>query len=243
MTTRLTSCLLAIAATLACGRPTSHSTDTEERPMPGAGAGGTMANSDNMDVTELSNELIEADYMGLFMSSAEYSPLERLWASGKNRDALEALLRDETRPMKARFLAAEVLFAKVDDFPPAGLESTLARIYADALKNTGARSGTYGLPANHWGMLYELDDASPLGRHFISLGEAALPALIDLLDEEEGVLYAGSREATVGNERGYRIKDIAAYYVSQIKGIPIQYHRDVAERDREIERLRGMLGR
>jgi hypothetical protein len=74
------------------------------------------------------------------------------------------------------------------------------------------------------------------------LGDPAVPALVRLLDNTGAPLtYAGSKEATVGNAYGYRIKDFAAYYLGRIRRIPVSFHSDVAERDQEIARLRQKL--
>jgi hypothetical protein len=36
--------------------------------------------------------------------------------------------------------------------------------------------------------------------------------------------YQGSKEATIGNAYGYRIKDFAAYYIGRILGVPLKYY-------------------
>jgi hypothetical protein len=112
----------------------------------------------------------------------------------------------------------------------------IAEVYAHALEQnlTGM--------ANSWGLLYELDDAGPVGIRFVMLGEAAVPALVRLLDNAGApLIYDGSKEATVGNAYHYRIKDFAAFYLGRIRRIPVTFHRELAERDQEIARLEQQL--
>ena len=63
-----------------------------------------------------------------------------------------------------------------------------------------------------------------------------------LLEDSNGlILYEGSQEATMGNSYQYRIKDIAAFYLSKITNIPIQFYQDFEKRDAEIERLKLLI--
>ena len=143
-----------------------------------------------------------------------------------------------TESLESRFLAAEALFESDPDFPPDNLRATLARLYADALRHTADDEQRPWLRANAWGLLYAVDDAGPAGSHFVRLGDAAIPELVALLDDTRRLVYAGSKDATVGNERGYRIKDAAAFYLGRILGGGVPFHQVLGERDAEIERLR-----
>ena len=150
---------------------------------------------------------------------------------------LLALLRRDTESLESRFRAAEALFGSERDFPPDSLRATLASLYAEALRRTGD-GGRRWVPANAWGLLYDLNDAGPTGAHFVRLGDAAITELVKLLDDTGRLVYDGSKEATVGNAYGYRVKDAAAFYLGRILGVGVTFHQDVAERDAEIERLR-----
>jgi hypothetical protein len=67
----------------------------------------------------------------------------------------------------------------------------------------------------------ELDNAGPAGIRFVVLGEAAVPALVRLLDNAgTPLIYDGSKEATVGNADHYRVKDFAAFYLSACAASP-----------------------
>src|ERR1700733_7820017 len=140
--------------------------------------------------SDLAHKLISRAYGEFFVLPAHEQTIERIWADPANRPALEALTADAAQPLAARFLAAEVLFARDFTFASRVSGAVIAEIYAHALEQnlTGM--------ANSWGLLYELDDAGPVGIRFIMLGEAAVPALVRLLDSADSPLvYDGSKEA------------------------------------------------
>jgi len=90
--------------------------------------------------------------------------------------------------------------------------------------------------------LYEHEDEGTVGITFLALGKTAIPALSKLLDDERTHLrYEGSEDAVVGNGYGYRIKDFAAYYIGRILGKPLKYHRDLTDRNAQIDKLRKEL--
>lgn len=45
----------------------------------------------------------------------------------------------------------------------------------------------------------------------------------------------------VGNAYHYRLKDFAAYCLGQIRRVPVTFHREPADRDEEIARLKVRL--
>ena len=182
--------------------------------------------------SDLARKLTSRAYGEFFVLPAHEQTIERIWADPANRPALEALTADATQPLAARFLAAEVLFTRDFTFMARVSGAVIADIYAGALEQnlTGM--------ANSWGLLYEHDDAGPVGIRFVMLGEAAVPALLRLLGNASApLIYDGSKEATVGNAYHYRVKDFAAFYLGRIRRIPVAFHREPAERDQEIARL------
>ena len=142
---------------------------------------------------------------------------------------------------KPRFLASEVLFQIDKTYPDNDILVVLGEIYSNTLKRSGISNEVDLLPANAWGLLYEDDDVGFIGKRIIHIGNAAVPYLYELLNNEEGVLYEGSEEATIGNSYQYRIKDIAAFYIAKIKNIPITYYKEFDKRDKEIERLKARM--
>jgi hypothetical protein len=162
--------------------------------------------------------------------------VERVWSQPGNPAALEALVRDPAAPPKARFLAAEVLFAKDVFFIDRVGRPLVARLYAEALAKRYTPHG------NAWGLLWEDDGLGEAGGRFLVLGSEAIPALAELLDDDTVVAdYEGSEEATLGNRARYRVKDFAAYYISRIRGEALPVHGDPAARDGEIARLERKL--
>jgi len=185
---------------------------------------------------DLARKLAAGKYGDFFNYSVRDKAVDRVWAEPGSLARLEAIVRDPEAPLQARFLASEVLFEKHFTFAAAIGPAVVAEIYAAAL-----RDNLTGM-ANSWGLLYEHDDEGPVGVRFLMLGEAAVPALMPLLDDARTTLvYDGSEEATVGNGYQFRVKDFAAYYLGKIKRIPVAFHSDVEARDREIEALRRRL--
>jgi hypothetical protein len=181
---------------------------------------------------DLARKLTSRAYGEFFVLPDHAQTIDRIWADAANRPVLEALVADAAQPLAARFLAAEVLFARDFAFTARVSATLVADIYAGALEHnlTGM--------ANSWGLLYEHDDAGPVGIRFVMLGEAAVPALLRLLGNASApLIYDGSKEATVGNAYHYRVKDFAAFYLGRIRRIPVAFHREPAERDQEIARL------
>ena len=188
-----------------------------------------------MSKEKLEDKLVEAGYQDLFFYGRD-STIEGIWQKGKNKKRLQRLIKRSGSSLHAKFLAAEVL--REYNVPvKEKLKPFLAEAYVKALENT-PDIGVYQLIANLWGFLYEDDDPGVLGQLVIELGPLTVPYLAKLLDNEEMPLYEGSSEATYGSSFGYRIKDFAAYYLSKILNIPIQFYRDLKERDAEIERFK-----
>lgn len=185
---------------------------------------------------DLAEKLANGFYGDMFNYYLRESVINKIWYQPNSRQRLLKIVNDKNAPMKARFLACEVLHKRNLGFIRYVGSETVGEIYVNALLNN------YTGMANSWGFLYELNDAGPVGIQFILLGEEILPILIPLLDNNKPMgLYRGSKEATLGNSYQYRIKDFAAYYISRIKRIPVKFHQDFAERDAEIEKLKAAL--
>lgn len=200
-----------------------------------------MASLNKMIIDPLDKRLTEIGYPRLFMSG-DQNLAEKVWDNGNNKAKLLGIIQNKSCSLHARFLAAEILRYFKTLLNPDYFE-VLAEAYAYALANTSADKGNiFQLNGNLWGFLYEENDPGYLGQQFINFGDASVPHLIELLDDNDGrILYEGSKEATVGNAYGYRIKDFAAFYISQIKDIPVSFHQDFEKRDQEIETLKLRL--
>ncbi len=178
-------------------------------------------------------ELLELGYPELFLR-LDQTALDRVWRDGAGRDALRDIVAGPHVPVAARFLAAEILFAREPGFPADADPAELAGIYAAAL----VANVTW--MANPWGMPGELD--GPVAQHALALGAAAVPAFTALLDDDTELSYGGSQEATLGNSYRYRVKDVAASLVARIRGLPHPTRVEPAARDADIDRLRRHLG-
>lgn len=177
---------------------------------------------------DASRALAGATFMDLFQR-LDQSLLEQIWQNGSARDALEAIISDNAAEARLRFLAAEILFVKQPGYPPPNAFENLAAIYAATLCDAPA-----GM-ANSWGMPGVLD--GQIARHVLRLGEAAIPPLTGLLNDERAVTYGGSQEATIGNSYHYRVKDLAAALIAQIRNLPFVPDTNPTARDEAIRRL------
>jgi hypothetical protein len=180
---------------------------------------------------------LENDHYGDFYNyTLQGQIIDQVWTEAGGVAPLKAIVLNEKASNKARLIANEILLKKEFTYLRAEDVSakTVAQIYTTALAQN-----TTGM-ANSWGLLYEHDDMGPVGYFLGLLGEEALPALVELLDNETIHLYQGSEEATVGNDYQFQVRDFAAYYISQILNEPSPYQAERAERDREIERLRAL---
>ena len=181
------------------------------------------------DTSALAGRLANLGYAGLFQNVHTHD-LDALWNEAGVPNTLAALAADRHAPMGARFLAAEILRRKSRSASPDEARPELAGVYATALaENT---TGT----ANAWGLPGLFDGA--LAQHLIAFGDAAVPALVPLLDDARRVHYAGSQEATFANAHAYRVKDVAAWYLGRIAHRPVDLVGDPPQRDAAIEALK-----
>ena len=207
--------------------------DSFSTTLPQVGTRDAMTSS---KTSKLAQQLINREYGQFFIYPAHEKTIDAVWNTPGNPEALEALVNDKSAPTEARFLASEILFSRKFTVLLRMDKEELANIYAEALVNN------YTGMANSWGFLYEFDDAGPVGGTFLVLGEAALPLLVRLLDNESiSVTYIGSEAATIGNMYHFRVKDFAAFYISKITRIPIEFHREVDKRDSEIQKLKSLV--
>ncbi len=197
-------------------------------------------NMNNFDTKELIKKLLSDDYgnLNFFNYGIRDSIITEIWHEPNSLERLENVIKDRNAPMKARFLACEILFDKELIFLVHVGNKTVAEIYVQAFLNN------YTGMANSWGFLYELNHESRVGVKFLMIGEEAVLLLEKLLDNDNPISsagnmrYIGSQEATIGNHYKYRIKDFAAFYISSIMVLPIKYYEEPKERDTEIERLK-----
>jgi hypothetical protein len=180
----------------------------------------------------LEQRLVQLGFKELFQRLT-HDALGKVWGDGAARGLLEQVVLDPSRDPLARFLAAEILFARLSGYPPASALPALASVYATAL------AGNLAGMANPWGL--PGDTSAQVARHVVALGEVAVPSLSPLLGDARPMSYSGSRDATTGNRYDYRVKDIAASLIAAIRGERLIVDVDAAKRDRAIEGLRLQL--
>jgi len=184
------------------------------------------------EAAAVASRLQQATFTGLF-ERLDHRALDEIWDDGRARRALEELVADTSADPQSRFLAAEILFARLPDYPPQQAIGELAGIYAAALREAPQRG------ANAWGLPGHADGL--LSRHVMQLGTAAVPALAGLLKDARPVGYEGSQEATLGNSFHFRVQDIAASLIAGIRGLRFAPEKDPAMRDNAIRELISTL--
>lgn len=178
------------------------------------------------------DRLSELGYIGLFQQADE-TALNAIGNAPGSAQSLEALLLASGAPMLARFLAAEILWYRDQDALLDRYRPLLAPLYAAALAQDFTQA------ANAWALPGVSDGLA--GQHLLSIGEPMVPELLPLLDDDRRVYYEGSQEATLGHHYAYRIKDLAAYFLSKIANIPLALDADTSLRDEAIEGLKPQL--
>jgi hypothetical protein len=188
-----------------------------------------------MNQSGLETALLETGFAALFLYG-ERNRANLFWNNGANKKELEELVKNESSAPKARFMAAVILITN-------GVRiEGVAPLYALALKNTSRQTGdTWQLNGNLWSLLFEPDHVGFLGEQLVDLGNAAIPYLQPLLDDDSMIRFDGSEEATLGNAGRYRVKDFAAHFISMIRNIPLRLAESHGERDRVIEQLKTSL--
>ena len=185
--------------------------------------------------SRLAQQLASDQFGRLFAWPQHDDTVARIW-SKLGMHTLEEVIEDRDAAPRGRFVAAEVLFANEPTFLDRHDHKMIAALYARALAERATTS------ASPWGLLWIDDSIGQLGGRFLALGDAAIPALRDLLRNDTLVdWYAGSDEATAGNGARYRIKDFAAFYLARLVGLPLAAHPEPADRDAEIARLTAAL--
>ena len=208
------------------------SCNTQHNISKNKGSNISTANSDS-----IITKLVEDKYGKFFNYMIQDQIINTVWAEAGGVPRLKAIVIDEKAPLKARLLACEVLLKK--DFSFLHHEDVnigrVAAIYTNSLINN-----VTGM-ANSWGLLYEYNDAGPIGIVFIILGEEAIPELVKLLNNNKKPFYHGESAATIGNAYRFRIKDFAAFYICRIKNLNCVYHKTRLARDAAIRKLKASL--
>lgn len=167
--------------------------------------GGNEVNVTNVEISEA--DLIRMGYDSLFKSSN--SKLDSLWNASKNGLSLRNILLTPGTSNESRFIAAEILFLKDDEFPTKKESEILAEVYPSMLLNSDYHA-------------YLIDEMRIQGEgseenHLVSLGVEAIPYLYNLLDSEAP--YKGIKFRIRGNPN-YSVKHIAAMYICEILDKP-----------------------
>lgn len=152
-------------------------------------------------------------------------------------DSLLAVVRADAAGLRARLYACEILLGRDTE----RFLHVIGEAFASGLYASGLREGVT-TDLNAWAFL-GMGDLGPMGLHLVACGEPAAAALAPLLDDERRAgHYSGSAEAKIGESDRARVCDFAAFFISKIKELPFQFHReDFARRDAEIERLKESL--
>lgn len=215
---------LCLGQLFCCGQVSNSNSTTNHSPMP-------------TEPSTLAEKLAQDVYGNFFNYAIQEQIIQTVWQEAGGVAPLKAVVANKEATTKARLIAHEILLKKEFTYMAGDpdLIAKVAKVYADALANNITEM------ANSWGLLYEHDDAGPVGISFIMLEKYAIPELVKLLNNTTPLLYIGSKESTIGNAYQFQVKDAAAYYICRIKNITPVYHETRADRDAEIERLKLLL--
>jgi len=178
----------------------------------------------------LANRLARLDYGRLFLSLDE-TLADEIWGAPGAAEALRALVLDRDARLPARFLAAELLARRDPTFPRPNVALIVAEVLVGALRARLPRE------ANPW--YTPPSGPGELGERLVGLGDAARTALVAALGDAAPLAYGGSREATLAEPYGFRVKDVAAALLAAIDGRPAPASPDPRRRDAEIEAIGG----
>jgi hypothetical protein len=148
-------------------------------------------------------------------------------------DALVEVAGDASQTPARRQAAAEGLLQ--GPFVQWRSSSAGSKAVASALAAGLAADDTH----NRWGLPGHF--SGRLGDALLSLGDDASDALTPLLDDDRRLEIEGSEEATLDEQAGYRICDLAAYLLSRLDGAPWDAPADVRRRSAYIDGLKAKL--
>jgi hypothetical protein len=106
-----------------------------------------------------------------------------------------------------------------------------AEIYSHSLLNS-TFFNAWGLPG------YQLTATS---QALIALGDAAIPSLEPLLENQRAAPLSGSQDATTSNVYANRVCDYAWVFIAEIRHQPYTFFENPAKRDLAIKALRRQL--
>lgn len=171
------------------------------------------------------------NYYGIFILNAG-EPADSIWEIRENRTVIDSILLQHTAAPRVLFICAEVKFYKTNWKPSPAECKWLAPLYAKALKENFTKVG------NPWGLP---DDHGDIGEHVLLMGDDAVMAFKPLLRCRTPLTYIGSRDATTGKMYAFRVKDIAANYISELKGLDFEVDKSPRKRDKLIRDLKKKI--
>jgi hypothetical protein len=178
---------------------------------------------------DLTQRLLDLGYTELFERADDRARSE-LW---KERPALLRIALDPDADPRARFLAAEIVLSKDPEAFDDAERLDVGAVYTRAMRDHFAIAGNaWSFPNGPYG---------GSGERLLRLGRAAVPALSELLDDTTPVGYEGSREASAAALWKFRLKDLAALFLSRITGLPFAATTDPHARDTAIAELKRSL--
>lgn len=163
--------------------------------------------------------------------SSIFSQREEIVLARPNAELeLSRIVSRQDIPLRLRIYAQEMLITANRPADP-----RLAEIYCQVMQNLEGKlyHDSWGLPGN---------GANKFGRTLISYGQAALPCLSRILDDNSKLEYTSSESRAISNMyMYYRKSDLAAYLITQILNIPYNDDPSPVIRDRQIRELRQRL--
>jgi hypothetical protein len=157
--------------------------------------------------------------------SVDFDRLKAVLARPNATSDLAKIVARQDLPPELRVYAQQILIETGQAANP-----ILVEAYCQTIPN-GFRHDVWGFPG---------DGVSSFGNTLVGYGQAALPCLRNLLDNQSKIGYTGELGAYSEGMR-YRVSDLAAYFITQILNLPYNNDSNPAVRDQQIQALRQRL--
>jgi hypothetical protein len=175
----------------------------------------------------LVHELLDTPTLDAFV--ATHQPNPRDLAACAMQKSFQA--RGRLAAMLVLYKLSDTVYAKIP------LE-TKAEVYCLALQKDVLEAD------DAWGSLWWESEVGLLGYHVLAQGDAAIPALVTMLDDESlrNRYHGDGEKTTLLAIRHYRVKDFAAYYIAKILAYDLPWQSVLADRDTAINQMQQDLG-
>ena len=190
--------------------------------------------------------------IGHFTAADEPSPkVKKLLEASANREGIHESGLFAENPLPAGDVAEALAYIKKHaDYTSYHLLIAIQRYHRESYKEVSNDDKAAVLCSalskitflNDWGYLEPSGSYDgEIAKALLEIGKPALKYLAPILADGKAAPLYGSESATISHIYKFRRKDFAFRYASLILGEKPAFHRDLKDRDRDIEALTGKL--